>query len=1399
MRLLVLLAAFLFTAESAYAEAPVAKRAATNASAAFRRSTALPKWAVPLAKVPDTSSEEPVVVRLAEIQSWAGEMPAYLINKAVQVNVNARLGEIGQMSISFIPAYQRLIVHRIAIMRGKQVFDRTQQANVRILDSEPEFGQGYYVGAASAQILLDDIKVGDTLWLTYTVEGRNPILGNTWADMIAWTYPDPAELRKVVVVFPTERQIVWNWSGAPLADAPQPTIERSGTLTRLSFEGRNVAALEAEPSMPRDFLPMPVLEFNEFRDWGQVANWATALFDTSSRHPELKALAASFAGKTPEERASQALHWVQDKIRYFSVSMGENSHRPYPVDVVLKRRFGDCKDKSQLLATLYRTMGLEAQPVLLNASAPQLPGKFRPSPLNFNHAIVRVVLDGKAYFVDPTRQGERGPISKLPVPVPNANVLVVSPTSTALLTLPDVDLTQALVERSEHLTIGALHGGGALGVKIQYRGSYASAMREAYGAMSSLELKKSLLAQYERTYPGIALKGNPNLIEAEEGTSVRMEADFVIPKVLKEDDGLVKLGQRSHIIEGTLGLPDKLVRKTPLWLSAGRYRARYTLHVELPPEARLVRDVENQQFDAGYFKAKSQLTWLGSGLDYSIDFAIERPEVPPEAMQQVEQESKRLYPLVESDLQFRVPNISKQALEDNSLRMLDIMTKLQQFPEMQSAFLETGKVPELSLDEKALAELKLHDVCTSVIDSVSVSDWNPIVGGPMLALWKLLETKGDQHTKDECTARFAFQLGAMKQASQRFEKLKLADQDSLTLMEAWADLHAQRSDQAAKNLIRFVRARAASGSLNAEQAALAFGLAARLGIPAPGELVRVAADLHQHSWPKAVFQLFQGGVSPAALIDHLHRLPASQQPYAEIEMHFFLSQFFLSKSDKRAADEHLNWLGRFALLGTAYFVLSDADRFGDARRDADFQAAQKNEGWFYGRNKVARLEKAAGERGLAEAELALARRHLNGDDVAKDVQKAIALFESAGTKGLTDAWNELGLLYMNGVDGKRDEAKAHEYYRKAAAFGNSYAAHNLGLDYLFGKHGLGIDYPQAFRLLRDSAETGNDDAQFFLSRMYFEGKGVRKSDALAKFWAGQAHNRHNLDGTAELGLLLVRTAEDAIARDAGIALLYRAALARYAFANLEIGRLILDGLIKDDPAKAFAWVESATEIGSERATALLGRMYVEGLGVEADVAKGIELLSQMEQLHIADAHYYHGLLARHGIGISLNKNEAVKHFRLAAQLGQVEAAENLAVMFHVGEGVNRDPAAAIPLYRLAANAGLPVSMNNLADIYEKGEGVARDLDAAADLYRQAAQLGSRTAMLNLAELYELNTLPHKDLFLPLTYYLMAKTAGSSDAEAAVSRLRSLAEAPILQKAETFASKWKAGAPLPDQI
>ena len=71
------------------------------------------------------------------------------------------------------------------------------------------------------------------------------------------------------------------------------------------------------------------------------------------------------------------------------------------------------------------------------------------------------------------------------------------------------------------------------------------------------------------------------------------------------------------------------------------------------------------------------------------------------------------------------------------------------------------------------------------------------------------------------------------------------------------------------------------------------------------------------------------------------------------------------------------------------------------------------------------------------------------------------------------------------------EKRFKNYYEKAADNGDANAQYYIGKLYYKGK-GIEKDYKKAFEYLKKAAEQGHVDAQYYLGKCYYDGKGIEK-------------------------------------------------------------------------------------------------------------------------------------------------------------------------------------------------------------------------------------------------------------------------------------------------------------------
>jgi transglutaminase-like putative cysteine protease len=313
----------------------------------FTRSAPYPIWALPALDIPSLATHGPIQVLYSESQYFASSTPAQLQLRAFRVNDQSTLKDVGQFAIEFVPAYEKLHLHSVRIIRGGVVTDKTPSVNVRFLQRETGFESGVYSGVVSATLVTADIRVGDIFYAAYTRVGSNPVFGDRNTQSSGWDTGAQTGLRRVVMTTTPDRPIAWQMYGDTDSKKVTPTITSHQGFVATVFEERNLAALTLEPQIPSDFIFGRYLQFSEFKNWHEVALWGSKLFPDNAQLPDemLKQIKVWQALPTSSEKASAAPRWVQDEIRYFSVSIGESSHRPYTPLQVIARRYGDCKDK----------------------------------------------------------------------------------------------------------------------------------------------------------------------------------------------------------------------------------------------------------------------------------------------------------------------------------------------------------------------------------------------------------------------------------------------------------------------------------------------------------------------------------------------------------------------------------------------------------------------------------------------------------------------------------------------------------------------------------------------------------------------------------------------------------------------------------------------------------------------------------------------------------------------------------------------------------------------------------------------------------------------------------------------------------------------------------------------
>ena len=169
-----------------------------------------------------------------------------------------------------------------------------------------------------------------------------------------------------------------------------------------------------------------------------------------------------------------------------------------------------------------------------------------------------------------------------------------------------------------------------------------------------------------------------------------------------------------------------------------------------------------------------------------------------------------------------------------------------------------------------------------------------------------------------------------------------------------------------------------------------------------------------------------------------------------------------------------------------------------------------------------------------------------------------------------------------------------------------------------------------------------------------------------------------------------------------------------------------DGVDRD-PAKAAEMLGRASALGDPQAASSLGYMLMVGEGVPVDRDEAERQLRTAAEAGVTAAMCNLGVLLSDS-----DPGESLGWFERAAGLGSLRAVRNLAASYSSGAGVPLDKARAAGYYRTAADMGDVDSMCVLASMLRNGDGVPMDKEGAAELYRRAADLGDPDAQYDLA-------------------------------------------------------------------
>lgn len=282
-----------------------------------------------------------------------------------------------------------------------------------------------------------------------------------------------------------------------------------------------------------------------FNTWEAIGEWMTAASDGAIEPgAEVRAKAAELTAgaATLEEKISRIAEWVQG-VRYVSIQTNISrggGYIPNAAREVLAKGYGDCKDKTALMRSLLRALGVTSHAALVNSGGWRVREEW-PSPLQFDHVIVAVRVPpqfegetvaevqglGRLMFFDPTATFVKA--GWLPAGLHDKTALVLAGGMTKLARLPGRGMRyDAELEAEYELGEDGSLTGRVVEAQAGEDGRVLAGMLERKAA----SLEKVVEGRLARALRGPEIR-RVKRVEAGAGQAVKWELEFGAPRYAK--------------------------------------------------------------------------------------------------------------------------------------------------------------------------------------------------------------------------------------------------------------------------------------------------------------------------------------------------------------------------------------------------------------------------------------------------------------------------------------------------------------------------------------------------------------------------------------------------------------------------------------------------------------------------------------------------------------------------------------------------------------------------------------------------------------------------------------------------------------------------------------------------
>ncbi len=312
---------------------------------------------------------------------------------------------------------EQIVIHHLRIIRDGQTIDALDTENIKVMQREMSLQRHITNDRWTITVSIEDLRAGDTIDFSCTIiesANKHPLKGKQYRVVIWLNWVCPVHKEYFRVINDSTQTLLL--SERRTTDDVQKTAVQEiapGMVFDQCYE--NVTPVDMDDAVP-GWVWCDHIEVAMKQSWQDISTYLYNSYadnNDGSNPLELTELDQLVLSGDVAEDIISIVRFVQNDVRYRGEHNGIYSHTPRNAATTLKKRAGDCKDKSNLLVEMLKTISVKSRLVLVNTSTGRGLINKAPSAYHFNHMIVEVEYEGKLYYFDPTIQKQKGNLQNI--------------------------------------------------------------------------------------------------------------------------------------------------------------------------------------------------------------------------------------------------------------------------------------------------------------------------------------------------------------------------------------------------------------------------------------------------------------------------------------------------------------------------------------------------------------------------------------------------------------------------------------------------------------------------------------------------------------------------------------------------------------------------------------------------------------------------------------------------------------------------------------------------------------------------------------------------------------------------------------------------------------------------